>query len=588
MSRKKQKLELTWIGKDKRPRLEPRILLEDPEKSYHAKERVTEHDIFDNKLIFGDNLLALKALETEYTGQVKCIYIDPPYNTGNAFEHYEDGLENSIWLSLMRDRLELLWSLLTDDGYLAIQIDDNQYARLYVLMCELCGENKLKTICVKMSEPSGLKMGAANKYGVIPKLKEYIIIAKKDGVKNIKLDPVPKDKWDTEYNIFLENFSREDKQKIDDISSSKNISDADLIELDKMAQRIKLLSVNQKIKELGLTGKTKEQWLFENAYRISRTAASASILKLAEEKKKHCSQTVFFVSNAKKDILYMIRATYSTESKKPRVQLIFAEDNLTTHPGDLWTNIRTTGLDAEGGVKFKNGKKPEQLVAKIIKMGTNKNDIVLDSFGGSGTTAAVAHKMKRRWIMVELEDQCHTHIIPRLTNVINQKDPAGITKVYEWKGGGGFRYYRLAPSMLQKDKWGNWVISKDYKPEMLAEAMCKHMGFTYAPDESLYWMQGHSTETDFIYVTTISLRHEQLRAISEEVGPNRTLLICCKAFNAKAEAFENLTLKKIPQAVLKKCEWGKDDYSMNVSKLELLGNNQTTPFDLFEQKTKEV
>ena len=151
----------------------------------------------------------------------------------------------------------------------------------------------------------------------------------------------------------------------------------------------------------------------------------------------------------------MVRATYSAESKKPRVQLIFAEDNLTTHPGDLWTDIRTTGLEAEGGVEFKNGKKPEQLVARIVKMGTKEGDIVLDSFGGSGTTAAVAHKMKRRWVMVELGEQCHTHIIPRLTNVINQKDPAGITKISEWKGGGGFRYYRLAPSILEKDKWGN-------------------------------------------------------------------------------------------------------------------------------------
>ncbi|MEX0572803.1 DNA methyltransferase, partial [Acinetobacter baumannii] len=123
----------TWIGKDKRPRLEPRILLEDPSKSYHAKNKVTENDVFDNKLIFGDNLLALKALEREYAGQVKCIYIDPPYNTGNAFEYYDDGLENSIWLGLMQARLELLNNLLKNDGFIAVQIDDKQYARLYLI-----------------------------------------------------------------------------------------------------------------------------------------------------------------------------------------------------------------------------------------------------------------------------------------------------------------------------------------------------------------------------------------------------------------------------------------------------------------------
>lgn len=122
---------------------------------------------------------------------------------------------------------------------------------------------------------------------------------------------------------------------------------------------------------------------------------------------------------------------------------------------------------------------------------------------------------------------------------------------------------------------------------MLTEAMCKHMGFTYAPDESHYWMHGHSTETDFIYVTTSSLTHEQLRAISEDVGPNRTLLICCKAFNANAEAFDNLTLKKIPQAVLTKCEWGKDDYSLNVAKLEPADDSQAEP-DLLNQTSEEV
>src|SRR5438876_2361770 len=122
---RKQKLELTWIGKQNRPRLEPRILLEDQEKSYHAAHRVTENDIFDNRLIFGDNLLALKALEQELTGRIKCIYIDPPYNTGSAFTHFDDGVEHSLWLSLMRGRLEILWNLLRPaDGSLWVSIDD--------------------------------------------------------------------------------------------------------------------------------------------------------------------------------------------------------------------------------------------------------------------------------------------------------------------------------------------------------------------------------------------------------------------------------------------------------------------------------
>lgn len=564
----KTKLELTWIGKDKRPKLEPRILLEDPELAYHASHKVSENDIFDNKLIFGDNLLALKALEQEYTGKVKCIYIDPPYNTGQAFEHYDDGLENSIWLSLMRERLEVLWKLLKDDGYIAVQIDDRQFARLYLLMCEICLEQNLKTITVKMSEASGLKMGSVKKHGSIPKLKEYIIIAKKDGIRNLKLDPIPKESWDTEYNIYLDNFTRDDKDFIDAKSQQDEISDEELDLLDKLACRISLRSVADVLKELNLKGKERDQWLFDNSYRICQCATSASVLTLAEEKKKTNKQELFFV-RSKKGMLYFVRANYSKEAKKPRVQLIFAEDNLTVHPGDLWTDIKTTGLEAEGQVSFKNGKKPEALVARVLKMATKEGDLVLDSFGGSGTTAGVAHKLKRRWIVVELGEQCHTHILPRLRRVIDGEDPAGITKTTNWKGGGGFRYYKLAPSLIEYDRFGQPVINKEFNSEMLAEAVCKLEGFTYAPSDTLWWQHGYSTETDFIYVTTQNLSIEQLEQISEEVGSDKTLLVMCGAFRCKADRFANLTIKKLPKAVLKHCEWARDDYSLNVQNLPM-------------------
>ena len=169
--------------------------------------------------------------------------------------------------------------------------------------------------------------------------------------------------------------------------------------------------------------------------------------------------------------------------------------------------------------------------------------------------------------MVELGEQCRSHIIPRLRKVIAGKDKGGITEAVGWKGGGGFRYFQLAPSLLEKDRWGNWVIARSYNAAMLAEAMCKHMGFTYAPsqDPAEYWRHGHSSERDFIFVTTANVTHDQLRAISEDVGPERTLLVCCKAFNARADAFENLTVKKIPQSVLTRCEWGRDDYSLCIA-----------------------
>jgi adenine-specific DNA-methyltransferase len=212
--------------------------------------------------------------------------------------------------------------------------------------------------------------------------------------------------------------------------------------------------------------------------------------------------------------------------------------------------------------------KPERLMKRVLEIATNPGDWVLDSFAGSGTTGAVAHKMGRRWIMVELGEHCHTHIIPRLKKVIDGEDKGGITEAVGWKGGGGFRYYRLGPSLLQKDEFGNWVISKEYNPAMLAEAMCKLEGFAYSPSDTAYWRHGHSTETDFIYVTTQTLTREQLQKLSDEVGESRSLLVMCGAFRVKSlDEFPNLTVKKIPKAVLNRCEWGKDDYSLEIQNL---------------------
>jgi adenine-specific DNA-methyltransferase len=211
--------------------------------------------------------------------------------------------------------------------------------------------------------------------------------------------------------------------------------------------------------------------------------------------------------------------------------------------------------------------KPERLLKRVIELSTVEGDWVFDSFAGSGTTGAVAHKMGRRWIMVELGDHCHTHIIPRLKKVIDGEDKGGITEAVSWNGGGGFRYYHLAPSLLEQDKWGNWVINKAYNPTMLAQAVCKLEGFIYAPSDTVYWQQGHSSERDFIYVTTQNLSNDQLQALSDEVGESRSLLVMCAAFRSKAERYSNLTIKKIPKTVLSRCEWGHDDYSLKIDNL---------------------
>jgi adenine-specific DNA-methyltransferase len=233
----------------------------------------------------------------------------------------------------------------------------------------------------------------------------------------------------------------------------------------------------------------------------------------------------------------------------------------------IWDDILSNNLHNEGGVEFPKGKKPEELIKRCFELATNSNDLVLDSFAGSGTTGAVAHKMGRRWIMIELGEHCQTHIIPRLKKVIDGEDQGGISKAVNWQGGGGFRYYTLAPSLFEQDRWGNWVVNKNYNPAMLAEVLCKLEGFTYAPSDTQWWNHGYSSEQDFIYVTTQNLSHQQLEELSLEVGGDRSLLVCCAAFRGKADQFANLTLKKIPKMVLSRCEWAHDDYSLNVANL---------------------
>jgi adenine-specific DNA-methyltransferase len=524
MSNRKQRLELTWIGKDERPRLEPRILLEDADKLYHAKTRVTDHDIFDNILIQGDNLLALKALEQEYTGKVKCIFIDPPYNTGSAFAHYDDGVEHSLWLSLMRDRLQILERLLTEDGSLWITIDDNEAHYLRVLCDEILGRSNFVANVVwqkRYSRENRVIIGDAH---------DHVLIYAKN-----------KERLRNAFNkLPLEEKQRQvyKNPNSDPRGPWRGVSLA--------AQGFRS---NQMYTITAPNGK-------------KHKPPTGSCWKVIESK---------YLELLKTDLIYFGKDGNAVPSRKQ-----FLRDIEGVVPWTWWPHEEAGHTDEAKresqvlfGVENAFGTpKPERLLFRVIHIATKKGDLVLDSFAGSGTTGAVAHKMGRRWLMVELGEHAATHIAPRLKKVINGTDPGGITEAVDWKGGGGFRYYRVAPSLLEKDAWGNWVISKDFDAPKLSQAVCKLMGFVYQPDETHYWMQGRSSETDFIYVTTQSLAHNQLAALSEEVAEGRTLLVCCKAFRANnADAFPNLTIRKIPQAVLRKCEWGHDDYSLNVANL---------------------
>ena len=524
----KQKLELTWIGKHKRPKLEARILLEDPEKSYHAKVR-SEAAAFDNRLIFGDNLLALKALEQEFTGKVKCVFIDPPYNTGSAFAHYDDGLEHSIWLGLMRDRLEIIKRLLSDDGSLWITIDDNEAHYLKVLCDEVFGRgNFVANIIWRSSDNSN---NDAKTFSVDHN--HILIFSKESGWLSNKLDAEEK----------RSHFKNPDNDP------RGAWFDGNPLNSPKPRENLKynIIAPNGNVIKHPANG-----WRWEQETLNAKIATGE------------------------------IRFNESMTGIKRRTYLA---DMKGLPPSTLWTDLLKTGHNRQAKSEQKNimngldvelfgTPKPEKLLEQVINTATNPGDLVLDSFAGSGTTGAVAHKMGRRWIMVELGEHCHTHIIPRLQKVIDGEDQGGISKAVNWQGGGGFRYFRLAPTLIVNDKWGNQIINPDYNPEMLAEALAKLEGFTYMPSENLWWQHGYSSENDFIYVTTQSLSVEQLQVLSDEVGAGRSLLICCSAWRGitadqAAERFPNLSLKKIPKMILKRCEWGHDDYSLNVANLPM-------------------
>ncbi len=520
---KKQKLELTWIGKDIKPKLEPRILLEDQEKSYHAKTRVSDHDIFDNRLIFGDNLLALKALEQEFTGRVKCIFIDPPYNTGSAFEHYDDGVEHSIWLSLMRDRLELLRCLMAENGSIWITIDDNEAHYLKVLCDEIFGRGNFiaNVIWQKKFSPQNDAKWLSNSH-------DHVLC-------------YAKTKQDWHPNPLLRNSTMDDRYKNPDNDPNGLWASTDLTRAEHRDRDFWAL----------VTPSGKEVYPAKGR---SWSRPAENIEKLKREGR------LWFGPKG---------------DKMPRLKKYLSEMTGGVTPQTIWLNgeVGNTQEAKREALQIDSEKvfdtpKPERLVQRVLHIASNPGDLVLDSFAGSGTTGAVAQKMGRRWVMIELGEHCHTHIIPRLKKVIDGEDPGGITKAVDWKGGGGFRYYKLAPSLLDKDRWGNLVINKEYNASMLAEAICKLEGFTYSPSDSIYWQHGFSTESDYIYVTTTSLSPEQLRQLSEEVGGQRSLLVVCGSFRTHANAaYDNLTIKKIPNAILKRCEWGHDDYSLNVENL---------------------
>ena len=558
MSKQINKLELTWIGKyDEKKAIEPRILMENPEYSFgevETGELPNGKQWKGNMLIHGDNLLALKALEQDYAGQVKCIYIDPPYNTGSAFEYYDDNLEHSIWLNLMKERLICLKNLLAPNGFFCCHIDDSEGHYLKVLLDEIFErKNYLTTLYVRVRYPEKALKQDMDFHKEI----EYIHVYQKTNQASPNKEEVS-DNYDKYMYYFKETQNFESVilggKRVDIFR--KGAWSVEKKEGSKEGR--KEIWASGTILDGNSSGRFFRDYL-NGRYNLDGLGVLYKVYGIGDDnfnyryftgpKKIGATKGKYF-QGVPKDLL-----------DKETITKLKPINNFYDFAANFG-NCRT-----EGNADFRGGKKPEILLKLILEHFTNEGDLVLDSFLGSGTTAAVAHKMNRKYIGIEIGNQAYSLCYPRLKAIVNHMDKSGISKDenVEWKNKSGFKFYELAPSLLKEDKFGRLVINKEYNADMLAAAMAKQEGFTYSPSVEQYWKQGYSSETDYIYTTTQFMTVQGLSEIHELMGEDETLLICCTAFQKECKnQFSNMTIKKIPQILLGRCEFGKDDYSLNI------------------------
>lgn len=520
------KLELTWIGKEEEIKIEPRILVENPDLSNEGKGKgARQTTLFDqtvncdNMLIHGDNLLALKSLEQEYAGKIRCIYIDPPYNTGSAFKHYDDSVEHSLWLNLMKQRLVILRNLLDNDkGSIWISIDDDERDYLKILCDEIFGRSNF--VCSVIWQK---KFAPQNDAKWLSDNHDYVLVyAKNKDVWRPNLlprsdeansryknpDNDPRGPW-TSGDISVKRMTEKDRYEITTPSGRK------VMPPDGTSWR--------------LSKETFDEYVADNRIWFGPDGNNTPRIKrfLSEVKDGITSMTIWTRDEVG-----------DNQEAKREVKLINSEDVFDT-------------------------PKPERLIQKIVTLASDEGDIVLDSFLGSGTTAAVAHKMNRRWIGIEMGEHAYTHCKRRMDMVIDGEN-GGISKSVNWTGGGGYRFYELAPSLVVEDRFGNPIINKEYNADMLAAAMALHEGFTYAPDINYYWKQGKN-ENAFIFTTTSHITADYLASIATEMQDGEYLVIACKTYDDGLEKqFKNITIKKIPQVLLGRCEFGKENYNFNI------------------------
>lgn len=551
------RLELTWTGKENRRLIEKRILIEDKSKSYGNPDS-------ENMLIHGDNLLALKALEKKYTGKIKCIYIDPPYNTGSAFEHYDDNLEHSTWLSLMRERLLILNNLLSDDGVIWIQIDDEEQAYLKVLCDEIFGRNNfLNMITIKMKNIAGASGGGEDRR--LKKNVEYILVYTK------KYDCF---KWLRNAYSYTEIYQLINNYKANDISWKYTSVIYDKGEeqyicstVDGDGNEIKIFNrKNARIMSIGqiskLEGISEKEVYYKYMDSIFTTAMpQSSIRPRVMERLSGIEHediiSIKYVPKTGKNKGIEYEQFYKGEKFRLFTWLRdvaeFREGKWCKKDlqGTFWDGFNLNNLTKEGGVEFPNGKKPEALISRIIDMCTNEGEIVLDSFLGSGTTCAVAHKMNRKWIGIEMGEQAYTHCKFRIDKIIKGNDDGGITGSVNWTGGGGYKFFELSePIFVKHPVLGFYQINPSFDLSMFRYAICSIEGYDYKENGMIH---GCSSEKHYIHITRDFVNGEYVKELINSISDDESLTIYCMKYQSDIRLPENIEIIDIMKKVLPKC-----------------------------------
>ena len=542
-----QKLELTWIGKDKEERVEPRILIYDKEKSYGDQNT-------GNMLIHGDNLLALKSLEQEYAGKIKCVYIDPPYNTKKLFfESYDDNVEHSLWLSFMKERIAVLWKLLTEDnGVLLISINDDECHYLKVLCDEICGRKNFITTLIWNYE------GNTDNQAKIINYHEYILVYSKSGEiddPNVVDPNIPSDSKLFNEEIRNTIIKNGPKNPIKNVKIPKGFPasfEKGIIKKENV--NYPHYSDNVIIKDFHTT----------NEVIASSGWSSKAILSR-------------FINNGFNEVIDSKGQTTKFELKNTGA--IEAVKKRKKEKGHVISVLRGFGTTNQMSIMLSNMSlkftypKPVNLIKYLIEVFSAEDDIILDAFAGSGTTAHAVMDLNleekhsnRKFILLEIhEKNMNEVIIPRINSIIDGCDAVEIQK-----HGGGYCFYELAPSLLKRDDHNQLVFNYDaydleQRESMIAEAIAKLNGYHYAPVEDVFWKQGMSHPGSYIYTTTQYISATYLDGISKSMNEDECLLVCCPAFdNGLGDRYDNIVVKKIPQSIWNKCEFGRKDYMINI------------------------